>query len=266
MYHSISEQEKCARHPYFRTATDPRVFGEQLKFLYDSGFKVVSLSDAVGVESGPGITSERPVVITFDDGFEDFYTDAFPLLHRYGYSATVFLPTAYIGDTARSFNGTPCLTWSQVRELKAEGIHFGSHTVTHPQLQTLKVKDIREEVHCSKQIIEEKLGAPVKSFAYPYAFPETDRRFKQSLRMTLEEAGYENGVCTSIGTADPKTCERLFLKRLPANSCDDPRLFQAKLEGGYDWLHTLQYAAKLHSRVKGVVDNCFERRTSGGAI
>lgn len=249
MYHSVSENERCARHPYFRTATDPRVFGEQLKFLYDNRFRAVSLSEAVGGESGPVCGSGRPVVITFDDGFEDFYTEAFPLLHKYEYSATVFLPTAYIGDTARSFKGVRCLTWNQVRELHGAGIDFGSHTVTHPQLKTLKTRDIREEVQCSKQTIEEKLGAPVKSFAYPYAFPETDRGFKRSLHATLEEAGYENGVCTSIGTADPRT-DRFFLKRLPVNSSDDPPLFKAKLEGGYDWLYTLQYAAKLCSRAQ----------------
>jgi len=252
MYHSVSEKEACTRHPYYRTATDPRVFGEQLKFLHDNGFQVVSLSEAVGGGSGPRCASERPVVITFDDGFLDFYAEAFPLLCRYGYSATVFLPTAYIGDAARRFNGAECLTWSQVRELKEAGIDFGSHTVTHPQLKTLQTSDIREEVRRSKQTIEEKLGAPVKSFAYPYAFPETDRGFKRRLHAMLEEAGYENGVCTSIGTTDGSD-SRFFLKRLPVNSCDDARLFRAKLEGGYDWLCTLQYTSKLYSRAPKVL-------------
>jgi peptidoglycan/xylan/chitin deacetylase (PgdA/CDA1 family) len=215
-----------------------------LKFLYDNGFRPVSLSDAVEsgfvTGSGPG----KPVVLTFDDGFLDFYTGAFPLLRQYGYSATVFLPTAYIGDAAKPFHGAPCLTWSQVRELNGAGMHFGSHTVTHPQLTTLKAEGIREEVRRSKETIEEKLGTSVKSFAYPYAFPQADRPFKQKLLETLDEAGYENGVCTSIGTADSSS-QRFFLPRLPVNSCDDSRLFKAKLEGGYDWLGTFQYATKL---------------------
>ncbi len=74
------------------------------------------------------------MVITFDDGFADFYTNAFPLLNRYGFSATVYLPTAYIGKSAREFKGVECLTWDQVRALDRAGVEFGSHTVSHPQL------------------------------------------------------------------------------------------------------------------------------------
>jgi peptidoglycan/xylan/chitin deacetylase (PgdA/CDA1 family) len=246
MYHSISDREQRARHPYFRTATDKRCFGNQLKWLHDSGYQSAGLSDVVGGRLAPGGADEKRVVITFDDGLQDFYTEAFPLLERYGYSATMFLPTAYIGTDAGPFHGAQCLTWTQVRELSGKGIHFGSHTVTHPQLTELKGKDIQEEVRRSKETIEEKLGARVESFAYPYAFPATDRDFKQRLQAMLEEARYENGVCTSIGTSDAGS-QRFFLPRLPVNSCDDPRLFKAKLEGGYDWLGALQYATKLFS-------------------
>jgi peptidoglycan/xylan/chitin deacetylase (PgdA/CDA1 family) len=186
------------------------------------------------------------MVITFDDGFQDFYASAFPILSRYGFSATMFLPTAYIGVTSRSFNGRECLTWGQVRELERAGIEFGSHTVTHPQLKTLDSAAVAYEVRTSKAMIEQELGCAVKSFAYPYAFPEADRPFTKRLRGMIDEAGYENGVSTILGTAD-RAGDKLFMKRLPMNSCDDARLFRAKLEGAYDWLHTIQYASKLVS-------------------
>ncbi len=192
-----------------------------------------------GISSGP----EKPVVLTFDDGYQDFYTDAFPLLNRFGYSATVFLPTAYIGDAGRPFKGLECLTWGQVRELHQAGVEFGSHTVTHPKLHTMGAEELTREVRCSKERIEDELGCQVKSFSYPYAFPETDRTFVPKLQRILEETGYEDGVSTIIGRLDP-TCNRMFMKRLPINSDDDIRFFQAKLEGAYDWLHAAQYALK----------------------
>jgi peptidoglycan/xylan/chitin deacetylase (PgdA/CDA1 family) len=244
MYHSISELDDSKRHPYYRTATAPRIFDRHLKFLNDNGYRTTSLSNAVRCLRGPGGDAKKTVVITFDDGFQDFYTNAFPALSRYGFSATMFLPTAYIDRDARKFNGVECLTWSQVRELQNAGMQFGSHTVTHPQLKNLDLKNLDDEIRCSKQRIEEELGCGVASFSYPYAFPETDTAFQQQLGGLLQEHGYENGVSTIIGTAD-RADSRFFMKRLPVNSCDDVALFGAKLEGGYDWLHALQYASKL---------------------
>lgn len=244
MYHGISDFDDSSRHPYYRTLTAPRVFDRHLKFLHDNGYRTTSLSDAVRCLRGPAADAKKTVVITFDDGFQDFYTNAFPTLSRYGFSATMFLPTAYIDRGARKFNGVDCLTWSQARELQKAGMQFGSHTVTHPQLKNLDLKNLKDEIRCSKQRIEEELGSPVTSFAYPFAFPETDVPFRQQLGELLEENGYENGVSTIIGTAD-RAGDRFFMKRLPMNSCDDLPLLKAKLEGGYDWLHTLQYASKL---------------------
>jgi peptidoglycan/xylan/chitin deacetylase (PgdA/CDA1 family) len=244
MYHSISEMQSAGVHPYYQTATAPEVFAEHMKFLRENNYRVVALGDAVKEIEGPAGGSTKCVVITFDDGFRDFYTQAFPVLNYYGFSAIVFLPTAFIHESASRFKGSECLTWNQVRELRSAGIAFGSHTVSHPQLTTVKPHELEMEVRESKRVIEDKLGCPVGSFAYPYAFPETDRTFKQRLRAILTEAGYANGVSTIIGTAD-RTGDRFFMKRLPANSRDDLRLFQAKLEGAYDWLHALQYASKL---------------------
>src|SRR5665213_3134267 len=110
MYHSISNRQEMG-HPYYRTVTSPEVFAKQMQYLHDNGYSALSLSDAVKWLEGP--SGGRPVVITFDDGFQDFYTSAFPILTKLGLSATMFLPTAYIGDTCQSFKGVECLTWGQ---------------------------------------------------------------------------------------------------------------------------------------------------------
>ncbi len=243
MYHSVSNREERT-HPYYRTVTSPEVFAEQMQYLHENGYVTLRLSEAVKWLEAPCNGRGRPVVITFDDGFQDFYSNAFPILSRHSFSATMFLPTAYIGRTPQSFKGVECLTWGQVRELRNKGVEFGSHTATHPQLKSLPAVDVEHEVRTSKDTIEQELGFAVKSFAYPYAFPETNRPFITQLRGFLEQAGYANGVSTIIGTADQMS-DRLFMKRLPMNSCDDAPLFGAKLAGTYDWLHSVQYAFKL---------------------
>jgi len=243
MYHSIADEDESSVHAYYRTATHPRVFAEQMQTLHDEGYAVLSLGAAVArlQEDASGAKS---AVITFDDGYRNFYSDAFPILQRFGFSATMYLPTAFIGEQAVKFKGKDCMTWSQVRELEKYAISFGSHTVTHPKLHGMTAAAIREEIFGSKQTLEEKLGHAVESFAYPYAFPETDIPFKTRLRELLVEAGYRNGVCTTLGCASAGD-DPFFLKRLPVNSCDDGSLFTAKLAGAYDWLAAPQRWAKL---------------------
>lgn len=243
MYHSISNAAERG-HPYYRTVTDPHLFAQQMQYLHNSGYIGTSVSAAMGYLEGAKQPERRPVAISFDDGYQNFYHEAFPVMERYGFTSTVYLPTAYIGNATRTFKGVECLTWGQVKELKNAGVEFGSHTVTHPQLHPMKVEQIRNELQESKTTIEQELGCPVSSFAYPYKFPEADRAFTATLRGLLEETGYENGVSTIIGTA-MGAGEKYFMKRLPVNSCDDDGLLQAKLEGAYNWLHYVQHAVKM---------------------
>jgi peptidoglycan/xylan/chitin deacetylase (PgdA/CDA1 family) len=245
MYHSISECGDSARHPYYRTSTTVKMFEQQVRFLHENGYRTVGVTEA-SMRMQTLKPTEKRVAITFDDGYLDFYTNAFPILNHYGYSATVFLPTDFIGQTAHQFKGVECLTWSQVRELRKAGVGFGSHTVTHPQLHTVSTEQLRTEVGRSKDEIEKQLGESVDTFAYPYAFPETDRAFVETLREALQENEYRSGVTTIIGRTKPSD-NPFFMRRLPVNSHDDPRLFQAKLEGGYDWLRTAQYVSKLRT-------------------
>ena len=237
MYHSVKSQAGRT-HPYYETNTSPEVFTRHMKFLSDNGYLAVSLEKALQSLSAEEDAAKH-VVITFDDGFRDFYSVAYPILSERGFVATVFLPTGLINDQRLQWKGADLMTWAEVRELQTFGIRFGSHTVNHPDLEKLDGEQIDREVGQSKQTLEDKLGVPIKSFAYPYAFPEHNKTLTQRLTEILTNCGYENGVSTVIGRA--RSCDnRFFLPRLPVNTWDDLPFFQAKLEGGYDWLHLPQ--------------------------
>ena len=242
MYHSISNDAEAGVRAYYRTATAPAVFAAHMKYLREQHYRTVDLTEATRVLQDGG-TTEKLAVITFDDGYADFMDHAAPELSRYGFSATIFLPTAFIGHEVRQFKGKDCLTWAQARDLQGSGIRFGSHTITHPQLSTLATSAVAQEISQSKRTIENELGTAVESFAYPFAFPQQNALFVQCLRDILVDSGYQQGVCTRIGTARAKE-DPYFLRRLPMNSLDDTALFSAKLRGGYDWLYSLQSASK----------------------
>jgi len=251
MYHSVGEDRGEAVAPYYRTATAPGRFAEQMRFLRRSGWRAVSLAAGLAAlaEDSEGAAAQKLVAVTFDDGFGDFYREAMPVLRETGFGATMFVPTAYLaGDGARrQFCGRDCLTWPEVQSLHSEGIEFGSHTRTHPQLASLGWDQIQEEITGSKRELEERLGCAADNFSYPYAFPQARPDFCDRFREVLLQAGYHACVTTQIGTATAGD-DPFRLPRLPVNGADDLALFAAKLEGAYDWMAGPQLAFKALKR------------------
>jgi peptidoglycan/xylan/chitin deacetylase (PgdA/CDA1 family) len=247
MYHSISPATGT-QHPYFETHTSPEVFSRQMQVLSDDGYQTISLADALSRDEQDA--DQKQVVITFDDGYRDFYTHAFPTLIKHAFTATLFVVSTYPREPRLSRSGADYMTWNEIREVRAGGISIGSHSATHRHLSTLNERDLHSELADSKERIENVLGERVVSFSYPFAFPEPDKPFVARLKSILRSCGYENGVSTVIGTMAPGQ-EHFFLPRLPVNSFDDSRLFRAKLEGGYDWLRTLQHFYKKNIKRAG---------------
>lgn len=274
MYHSVACDVDDNLHPYFRTVTRPESFQRQVNLLREAGYEAITLTEAVNFllacignttpsqppgterlanQEGREEGKRRLVVFTFDDGFRDFYTTAFPILSQSGFRATVFLASGYIGKTF--LTGRHCLQVHEIRELAKEGVEFGSHTVSHRRLQELPKHEIARELAVSKQMIEGIVATEVSTFSYPYRFPQEDATFRGQLGTLLDEQGYRAGVTTAIGRFTPEDDLR-FLPRLPINDCDDDRLLRAKLEGGYDWL---QKAQVMYKRSRALL------RTSGSA-
>ena len=237
MYHGIRDG-LGTRHPYFETTTSPRLFQQHVKYLRDHKFVTIYLHEAIEILRRGEDTSQH-VVITFDDGYRDFYTHALPALVEFGLKATMFIVSGRTGNETIRQGDNVFMTWAEVRETKRYGIEIGSHTVNHPELYRMTESQVEDELASSKREIEDHVGAPVQSFSYPFAFPEQDGRFTATLRKLLERNGYENGVSTMIGTAG-REHNRFTLPRVPANAHDDLALYRAKLTGAYDWTHTPQ--------------------------
>jgi len=242
-YHSISDNLFGYSHPYYQINTAPEVFRQQMCWLRAAGYQTMHLRDLPRYSSPSGDGGKK-IVLTFDDGYRDFLTEAWPVMQQCGFSATIFLVTDRIQQESRRLEGADYLTWQDLRELHDQGVSFGSHTVSHADLRSLGPEQIDYELGYSKEVIEQKLGVPVRSFSYPFPFPEEDDHFVRYLVDVLQNLGYQNAVSTVIGRA---RCDRhgFFLPRLPINTWTDPQFLRAKLEGSYDWLHWPQRVHKF---------------------
>ena len=227
MYHSIAEDAK----PKFKEFTvPPALFDRQMAYLSEQGYTALTVSQftytcAYEEERLPA----KPVVITFDDAFLDFYTAALPILKRYGFSATLYVPTAYVGGTSRWMEhegegSRPILSWEQLREIRDSGIECGAHSHTHPQLDLLFLSQAKKEITQSKLILEEHLGETVASIAYPYGYHTS------AVKQLVREAGYTSACAVRNALSTPAT-DPFALARVLVDPDTDVDTFAALLAG-----------------------------------
>lgn len=149
----------------------PDALARAFEALHRLGARTMSV-EAVGAGLRAGSLPPRAVALTFDDGYRSVYEVAFPLLQRYDFTATVFLTVGRGGtgpqDAFPSMHGRSMLRWGEVQTMHRAGVTFGAHTVSHPDLTRLALPQAREEIRESRARLEEALGSPVTSFAYPY--------------------------------------------------------------------------------------------------
>jgi peptidoglycan/xylan/chitin deacetylase (PgdA/CDA1 family) len=185
-----------------------RVFDQQMAALSAYGYSTISLQDFVDYRNGVGVPPPHPIILTFDDGYENFYTDARPVLNQYGFKATDFLPTDYIGVVQRQNNAwdppearcpADMLLWSEAATMLAEGYSFGAHTRSHPHSRALdSLTRVEDEIEGSRAEIQSRLGAAPAFFAYP--FGEGAR--SPTLRLQVKKAGYLAALSTQAGVAN----------------------------------------------------------------
>ncbi len=207
LYHKVGNPPRGARVP--GQCVSPGLFAKHLSWLARAGYETVSLSRLRAWDWPP---PEKPVVITFDDGYECLHRHALPALREHGFTATVFLVVEGIGGTntwevAAGDVEEPMLSVEQIREMQAAGIEFGSHTLTHPHLTEVSPERARREVAASRARLEDLLGRPCATFAYPYG------DWNQEVREMVAEAGYAVACGTRRAAARPED-DALVLPRI----------------------------------------------------
>lgn len=198
MYHQVGPYPRPKAHK--ASFCHIRQFRQQLAYLKLAGFRVISMAEAYEGLFGGGVIAPRSVVLTFDDGYQDFHDHAWPALQEYGFPATVFLISGLIGQPARwqtDFERiAPLMDAPTIRRLQDEGVHFGSHAVNHDRLPQLDTEAVRHEVFDSKAALQDLLGREVSHFCYPYG------EYDQRARDFVEQAGYQTGLTCIRGAAN----------------------------------------------------------------
>ncbi|MGI5240384.1 polysaccharide deacetylase family protein [Dactylosporangium sp. CA-139066] len=165
-YHSISDER---RDGTLRWSVSPGDFADQMALISERGRTALTVSRYAAALRGLARLPPRPVLITFDDGFPDLAGTALPVLRQYDLSATAYVITSRLG-VARPTGSDPALDWDALAELRAHGVEIGSHSRTHHALDCLGRRELDSEIARSRRDLEDGLGAPVSSFAYPYGY------------------------------------------------------------------------------------------------
>jgi peptidoglycan/xylan/chitin deacetylase (PgdA/CDA1 family)/2-polyprenyl-3-methyl-5-hydroxy-6-metoxy-1,4-benzoquinol methylase len=226
MYHRIASSGPEALGRY---RVSPAMFEEHLDYLRATGFRGVTLDEWATARRLNTPLPGRAVLVTFDDAYVDFGDVAWPLLQRYGFPATLFVPTAHVGgDSAwdERFGATaPLLDWDRLRELSAAGLCIGAHGHTHRPLPGLTPTEVADETARSRVQLQDELGIAVTAVASPYG--------RQDAVVTHLQAacGFLHGVTTRSALSSLRD-RALALPRLEVTGGDDVPALIRKLGPG----------------------------------
>jgi peptidoglycan/xylan/chitin deacetylase (PgdA/CDA1 family) len=238
----------------------PALFLEQMEWL-KAHARVVPLADLAKMLAVGKSFSPRTVVLTFDDGFRNFYSAAAPVLARFGFPATVFLPTSFLGRT-NAWPGQPTwvvpqplLDWAQVRELAEQGIAFGSHSVTHPDLTSLANTELKQELEKSKQEIESQTARPADFFCFPYGRWNLDVK---------DAAGYfYEGACSTGAGVVVLDADPYALPRVDAHYVRSPAWFRRLFTRSFEAYITARRMIRL---LRGKPEGTYARIQKPGTM
>jgi peptidoglycan/xylan/chitin deacetylase (PgdA/CDA1 family) len=250
MYHSVSDAPAastrglCAR---------PAVFLAQVRYLRRQAFTGLTFGELCEHRQAAQPLPARPIVLTFDDGYADFIEEALPMLIDQGFPATVFVTTGWLHDAGRKSAGMPpdrMLSWAQLAEMSAAGVEIAAHSHSHTQLDQISIPTLRAELADSKHLLEDRLGRPICSLAYPYGYSS------KRVRAVARELGYL-GAAAVANTSAKANCDPFAVPRLTIRRSTSPAVFarianQERLRIHYAHAHALSAGWAVARRMRSV--------------
>jgi len=196
MYHHVVDLPIGATESQQTWTVAPRNFDAQMQWLARNGYRSITMAQLVAHLKNRQPLPAKPIIISFDDGWAEQFSTAFPILTKYGLSGTFFVYTHPIDHTEY-------MTWAQLSELTAAGMDIQSHSITHPHLRTLSPDAAFKEIAESKTTLEKRLGKPVVTFCYPFG------EYDNAMIEMVKRAGYESAVTLASGYR--QRADQLFL-------------------------------------------------------
>jgi peptidoglycan/xylan/chitin deacetylase (PgdA/CDA1 family) len=246
-YHKIREPRPEARS--INLYVPPARFAQQMRFLYQRGYQSIPLEAAVeNIRNGQPL-APKSVAITFDDGYLDNYENAFPILKKHNFTATVFMATAFAGrdtDWPHSRENLPerLMSWENIKEMAHNGISFGSHTCNHWNLNRLSADDVRFELTESKKHLENELQRQITTFCYPYG------EYNPQVVEMVKNSGYRGACACEHGNRhlpeEVYTLKRVFIWY-------DTPLW--KFSYYLSWFYNFEHARKLKRKQTRMTKN-----------
>ncbi len=246
MYHKVNDR------PENPLTVPVSLFDEQMAQLPELGYRVVDLDAVLDAYRGGAPLPERSVLITFDDGYRDNLEHALPILRKHGYPAVLFVPIGFLDGSkalpheerlvARGLVN-PTLSWEDLAELEAGGVRIESHGITHRPLADLEVDEATTEIVLSKLRLEDRLGRPVRAFAY---IKGSEAHYRPVHASLVRQAGYDLAFTSVSGSNtsadDPLRLHRYNVEPYPA------RTFELVLSGACDLIAVKDTVSGTHAR------------------
>lgn len=246
MYHEVTPRPAPGFRKY---CVSPAAFAAQMRWLALAGHVPITLDDLLRARHGQQSLPRRPVIITFDDGYQDSANFAAPVLLAHGFTATFFLVAGMVGSSARWLLAERGLElalmgWADARRLEAAGLVCGAHSMSHPRLAELGAAACQAELRDARLRLEDQLGHAIVHLAYPHG------SYSDSVRQIAADCGYQTACSVRIGHSDSAD-DLLALHRVPINGHESFLDFVSRLYTSQPWRAALGGAARTVAQPRG---------------